>query len=66
MRGCDRALSRGTAVSAEVNLSGGSRTGEIVYNAALLAITAGLLIAAVRFVLAEVGLQEVGHAAVLG
>ena len=40
--------------------------GDYLYNGVLLVIIAGLLAAAVRFVLAEVGIREVGHAAMLG
>ena len=65
-RKLDRALSRATAVPATAYSGKPSRTGDIVYNAVLILVTAGLLVAAVRFVLAEVGIGEVGHAAVLG
>ena len=39
---------------------------DIAYNASSVLVTAGLLVAAVRFVLSAVGIGEVGHAALLG
>jgi NitT/TauT family transport system permease protein len=65
-RGIDRALSRATAVPETRRRVSTSRTGDIVYNVVLILITAGLAVAAVRFVLAEVGIREVGYAAMLG
>jgi NitT/TauT family transport system permease protein len=62
----DRTLSRVTAVPRTARQAGTSRAGDIVYNAVLTVVTIGLLVAAVRFVLGEVGIREVGHAAVLG
>jgi NitT/TauT family transport system permease protein len=62
----DRALSAATAVSAKGLRSQPSRLVDLLYNATLLLIAAGLLFAAGRFVLAEVGIGEVGHAALLG
>ena len=66
VRKVDRILSRATAVPATTRQVGTSRTGDIAFNAVLILTTAGLLFAAIRFVLAEVGIREVGHAAVLG
>jgi NitT/TauT family transport system permease protein len=66
IRGVDRFLSKLTAVPAKVHRTSSSKTGDLLYNLILGLITIALLIAAVRFVLAEVGLGEVGHAAVLG
>jgi NitT/TauT family transport system permease protein len=66
VRRLDRMLSRATAVTAKVHRNEPSRTSEIVYNAVLILATSGLLVAAIRFVLAEVGIGEVGHAALLG
>jgi NitT/TauT family transport system permease protein len=66
LRWLDRWLSKATAVPAKVHRAKQSRYGDIVYNAFLLLMTIALLIAAVRFVLAEVGMGEVGHAALLG
>jgi NitT/TauT family transport system permease protein len=62
----DRALSAATAVPKAPPPRGTSRTADFVYNAVLLLITAGLAVAGIRFVLAEVGITEVGHAALLG
>ncbi|HVO97853.1 MAG TPA: ABC transporter permease subunit [Bryobacteraceae bacterium] len=63
---CDRMLSRATAVPSTTQQGRVSKKGDIVYNAVLILVTAGLLFAAVRFVLTEVGIGEVGHAATLG
>jgi NitT/TauT family transport system permease protein len=65
-RRLDRLLAQATAVPAKVPPKKVSRTGDRVYNAVLALVAAGLLVAAVRFVLAEVGIGEVGHAALLG
>jgi len=65
-RRVDSALSKMTAVQANSHLRTPSKTGDRIYNAFLVLFTIALLVAAVRFVLAEVGLGEVGHAAVLG
>ena len=65
-RWLDRRLCRLTAVPPTVRASSPSKTTDRVFNACLILMSAGLSIAAVRFVLAEVGLHEVGHAAVLG
>jgi NitT/TauT family transport system permease protein len=66
LRKFDRMLSRATAVPVTAQRGAPSKTGDLVYNTVLILVTAGLLAAAVRFVLAEVGIGEVGHAAVLG
>jgi NitT/TauT family transport system permease protein len=66
LRRVDAMLAKATAVKAKPQRRAPSKTGDRVYNVSLILITAGLLIAAVRFVLAEVGIGEVGHAALLG
>ena len=63
---CDRMLARATAVPISVQPSRTSKTGDLVYNAVVILITVGLVLAAIRFILGEVGIGEVGHAAVLG
>jgi NitT/TauT family transport system permease protein len=65
-RWTDRLLSRATAVSSHVRARRISPTGDRIYNVVLVALVAALGIAAVRFVLAEVGIREMGHAAFLG
>jgi NitT/TauT family transport system permease protein len=65
-RWLDRFLSRATAVPAHVHPRKVSPKGDRLYNAFLALIVAALGIAAGRFVLAEVGIREVGHAALLG
>ena len=65
-RRLDRWLSRATAVSAKAPRKKVSQAGDRAYNVVLALVAAGLLVAAVRFVLAEVGIAEVGHAALLG
>jgi NitT/TauT family transport system permease protein len=62
----DRTLARATAVPAKTSFQEASKTGERIYNAILILPSAVLLIAAVRFVLATVGIREVAHAALLG
>ena len=62
----DRSLSVATQTPARVRGAKPSRTSERIYNAVLILISLGLLIAAAWFVLSEVGLGEVGHAAGLG
>jgi NitT/TauT family transport system permease protein len=66
LRWLDRSLAKATAVPSKIQRAGASKYGDIVYNAVLLLTTAALLVAAVRFVFAEVGIAEVGHAAFLG
>ena len=65
-RKIDRWLSEATVPAPGGSSKKDSRTGDLVYNAVLILVSAGLLIAGIRFVLAGVGLQEVGHAAMLG
>jgi NitT/TauT family transport system permease protein len=62
----DRMFSAATAIPNTPQPGRNSRTGDFVYNAVLLLITAGLAVAGIRFVLAGVGIAEVGHAALLG
>jgi len=62
----DRAFSKATAVPAKTQRHETSKAAEFVYNAFLVLVTVGLVVAAARFVLAEVGIREVGHAALLG
>ncbi len=66
LRWCDQMLSRATAVPRTAERGQASKAGDVIYNAVLIVATTGLLFAAVRFVLAGVGMAEVGHAAVLG
>jgi NitT/TauT family transport system permease protein len=66
IRTLDRWLSAATAVPAKVARHTPSTTGNFVYNAILAVASAGLLVAAVRFVLSEVGVGELEEAAVLG
>jgi NitT/TauT family transport system permease protein len=65
-RHIDHLLSVLTAVPAKTKTRHGSKAGDYIYNGVLIAVIAGLLGAAVRFVLAEVGIREVGYAALLG
>jgi NitT/TauT family transport system permease protein len=62
----DRWFSRATAVPATTDRRKSSRAGDLAYNAILVLVSAGLVVAAVRFVLSGVGIGEVGHAALLG
>jgi NitT/TauT family transport system permease protein len=66
LRVVDRMLSAATAVPSKINRDNPSKTGDLVYNALLLVITAGLVVTAIRFVLSGVGISEVGRAALLG
>lgn len=66
IRSVDGWLSRATAVRSGERPSEPSRAGDLAYNTILILITAGLAAAAIRFVLAGVGLAETGHAALLG
>jgi NitT/TauT family transport system permease protein len=66
LRVVDRMLSAATAVQSKINSDKPSKTGDLVYNALLFVITAGLVVTASRFVLSGVGIAEVGHAALLG
>jgi NitT/TauT family transport system permease protein len=65
-RWLDRFLARATAVPAETQTRKISPAGDRVYNFVLIVIVVALGIAAARFVLAEVGIREMGHAALLG
>jgi NitT/TauT family transport system permease protein len=62
----DRWLSNATAVAATRDGRKTSKGGDLAYNAILVVVSAGLVVAAVRFVLSGVGIGEVGHAALLG
>jgi NitT/TauT family transport system permease protein len=62
----DRSLSKATAFPMTTTHKEPSKAGDRLYNAFLVVLSIGLLIAAIRFILAEVGIIEVGHAAVLG
>ncbi len=59
----DRWFSKVTAVPPTADRAKASRAGDLAYNTILVLVTAGLLVAAVRFVLSGVGIGEVGHAA---
>jgi NitT/TauT family transport system permease protein len=65
-RKVDRSLSRATAVPLKTPRTKASRVGDLVYNAILAIVTLCLVVAMVRFVLSAVGIQEVGHATLLG
>jgi len=65
-RWLDRSLSKATAIPPKVRQKPTSPSGDRIYNVVLLLITVSLVVAAIRFVLAEVGIKEVGHAALLG
>src|SRR5215831_9955627 len=58
----DRFLSSFTAVSLQRRSSSPSKTGDLVFNAILLATVGVLAILAIRFILTGVGLTEVGYA----
>jgi NitT/TauT family transport system permease protein len=66
MRRADHFLAAATAVQTTGKRRASSKAGDLVYNGVLLIAVAGLVVAAVRFVLAEVGIREVGYAAALG
>jgi len=66
VRWLDRRLSKATAFPASIPQNPPSKARDWLYNLFLIVLSAGLIIAAIRFVLAEVGLREVGHAAILG
>ncbi len=65
-RRLDHFLSAATAVQPKAQPKGASKAGDLLYNGFLLVAIAALIVAAVRFVLAEVGFREVGYAAALG
>ena len=62
----DRSFSKATAFPLTITHKEPSKTGDRVYNVFLVVFSIALVIAAIRFILAEVGMREVGHAAVLG
>jgi NitT/TauT family transport system permease protein len=66
VRKVDRFLSRATQVPLGVKESKPSETGDLIYDVSLVLITGAILAAAVRFVLAGVGVGEVRRAAILG
>jgi NitT/TauT family transport system permease protein len=66
VRWADQVLSRVTAVPATVAPVRSSKIADRIYNMAVVAIAAVLVVVAARFVFAEVGLREVGEAALLG
>jgi NitT/TauT family transport system permease protein len=66
VRYLDRALSTATALGNRPAGRRRKRMHDRLYDALLIAVTAALLFAAVRFVVNEVSLREVGHAALLG
>ena len=66
LRAADRFLAVATAVPVKSYEKPASPASELIYNGVVLVVTATLLVAAVRFVLSEVGLDEVGRAALLG
>ncbi len=62
----DQTLAHLTAVHSGSVARKPSKTGDLLFNIVMGAVSIALLIAGVRFVLSGVGLQEVGHAALLG
>lgn len=62
----DRALATATAVPAKIRGGQSSKVVDVVYNAFLVLLAVGLAVAAARFVFSQVGVAEVGHAALLG
>ncbi len=66
IRSVDRALSKATALTPALSHRTPSQIVDRLYNAVLILLCASLVFLAARFVLSEVGLPEVGHAAVLG
>jgi NitT/TauT family transport system permease protein len=62
----DRALSAATAVPVRTPRGDTSSWIDFVYNVILIVLAVGLVLASTRFVLSNVGIAEVGHAAVLG
>ena len=65
-RAVDRAFCRLTEVRAALPRAAGSPTSDRIYNAVVILITAGLVVAAVRFVLEGAGIGEFAMAAYLG
>jgi NitT/TauT family transport system permease protein len=66
LRWIDSTLSRATAVPLKIRPARVSTSSDLIYNVVLVLVASTLIVAAIRFVLAEVGIGEVGHAAVLG
>ena len=62
----DATLSRWTRVREKPATDQPQQGSDRIFDAAAILVSAGLLYLAVRFVLAAVGLKEVGHAALLG
>jgi NitT/TauT family transport system permease protein len=62
----DRLLSRATAAPGPVPQVTKKKSGDTLFNALMLIATVALLFAAIRFVLNEVKLPELGHALLLG
>jgi len=65
-RSVDRLLSRATPFKTETITAPGATKGDRLYDVLLVLATACLIVAAVRFVLNEVSVREVGRAALLG
>jgi NitT/TauT family transport system permease protein len=63
---CNRFLSTMTRVSPQTQEKRPAKVSDTVFNVIVTVIAAGLLFAAVRFILSGVGLREVVHAALLG
>ncbi len=66
IRWADRRLSQLTAFPRETVERTPSKLGDRIYNAFLILMVVVLTLAGIRFVLGEVGLSEVGHAALFG
>jgi NitT/TauT family transport system permease protein len=66
VRSVDRLLSNATAVGERTRMRPARPSGDRIFNALVIIITAVLLFAAVRFVLDEVKLPELIHALLLG
>ncbi|HEY2383796.1 MAG TPA: ABC transporter permease subunit, partial [Terriglobia bacterium] len=66
LRRFDQMLSAATAIPSKTNRGTSSKKGDFVYRGVLFIVTAGLAVAAGRFILSGVGLAEVGYAALLG
>lgn len=64
--GIDRTLSVATAVPSRTHRGQPSKAVDFLYNAILLLISVGLVIAGARFIFSSIGMSEVGHAALLG
>ena len=66
IRKVDHFLSKLTAVPVKATHRQGSKAGDLLYNAFLVVVCIALVGLAVQFVLSEVGIREVGYAALLG